>query len=147
MQGRLPVATARAPAVLQPMIAEVSYSAFLWAVVVATVIPAAVVAVATLRSEARWAHWAAATVQAVVAVNVLSHLASVTVLGGYAPGVVTAILLNLPFSTYFFRRASRERWFARGALWATVPAALLIHGPGLFGILALSVRLARVGRL
>jgi hypothetical protein len=30
------------------------------------------------------------------------------VLGGYAPGVVTAVAINLPYSVYFVRRSVRE---------------------------------------
>lgn len=120
MRGYLPVVTARAPAALQPMIADVSYSAFLWALLVATVVPAAIVAVASVHSETRWVHWAAATIQAVVAVNVLSHLTSVAVLGGYAPGVVTAVLFNLPRSrstSFAARRVSAGSLAGPSGAW------------------------------
>jgi hypothetical protein len=38
------------------------------------------------------------------------------VFGGYAPGLVTAVLINLPFSLYLLR-----------AMWALLPGALLMH--------------------
>ena len=54
------------------------------------------------------------------------------ILGGYAPGLVTAALVNLPFSIYVTRRAVRERWVSRASVLALVPAALLVHGSILF---------------
>jgi hypothetical protein len=59
---------------------------------------------------------------------------------GYAPGLVTALLLNLPFSLYLLRRAARERWLDRGALWTLAPAALLVHGPMLSALLLATER-------
>ena len=54
--------------------------------------------------------------------NVLWHVATAAlVFNGYAPGLLTAILINLPFSVYLLRRAASERWVSRGAMWA--PAA------------------------
>ena len=43
--------------------------------------------------------WLLLLIQAAVLLNALWHAAAAVVLfGGYAPGVVTAVLLNLPFS-------------------------------------------------
>ena len=48
--------------------------------------------------------------------NVLAHLLSATMLTrGYAPGLATALLVNLPFSLYLFRRARREIQSAESA--------------------------------
>jgi len=47
-------------------------------------------------------------------------------LGGYAPGLATAVLVNLPFSSYFFRRALRESRISRKGLVFTLAAALII---------------------
>jgi hypothetical protein len=42
-------------------------------------------------------------------VNVfVPHLPAAWVLGGYAPGVVTAVAIQLPFSVFFLRRSVRE---------------------------------------
>lgn len=76
--------------------------------------------------------------QAVVALNVLWHVGAAVAFGGYVPGVVTAVLVNAPFSVYFFRRAAREGWLRPAALWATIPAAVAVHGPGLLGFHALA---------
>lgn len=61
---------------------------------------------------ARWwrgAGWALVALQAVMAVNVLTHVAAAVFLGGYAPGLVTAVLVEAPASVILFRRLRRER--------------------------------------
>jgi hypothetical protein len=65
------------------------------------------------------------------------------VFNGYAPGLLTALLINLPFSLYLLRRATRERWVSHRAMWALLPGALLMHGPLLSALLVLTERLAR----
>ena len=50
--------------------------------------------------------WLLLLLQATVLLNVLWHIAAAVVLfRGYAPGLVTALLLNLPFSLYLLARA------------------------------------------
>ena len=79
--------------------------------------------------------------QAVVAVNVVSHLAAATLfLRGYSPGLLSALLINAPVSIYLFRRAAHEQWIPPRAWRAVLPVALLIHGPGLIGLLLLARR-------
>jgi hypothetical protein len=80
--------------------------------------------------------WALLLLQSVLFLNVFFHLASAAVLGGYAPGLITAVLLNLPMSLYVFRHVARERWLSRTALFALLPGALIVHGPLLVGLLA-----------
>ena len=61
---------------------------------------------------ARWwkgAAWALIALQAVMAANVLVHVAAALLLGGYAPGLVTALLVEAPVSVILFRRLRRER--------------------------------------
>ena len=122
-----------APALSYPMmliaLATVSALAFLVALAAAT-----------------WPHsplatWTLLTMEAVVGLNVIAHvLSAIFVFHGYGPGLVTALLINAPFAIYCFRRAHRERWVSTAALGATVPAALILHGPILFGGLWLAGR-------
>lgn len=78
--------------------------------------------------------WAFLTLEAVLALNVIAHVVSaLVVFHGYSPGLATALLVNAPFAMYCFRRALRERWVSTTGLLATVPAALLLHGPILLG--------------
>jgi uncharacterized protein with HXXEE motif len=41
--------------------------------------------------------------------NVLTHVGGAVLLGGYAPGLVTAVLVEAPASVILFRRLRRER--------------------------------------
>ncbi|HET7585883.1 MAG TPA: HXXEE domain-containing protein [Gemmatimonadaceae bacterium] len=134
----LPALRAYAPHALSPLLAGMTVPIFLSALAVVTLVPFMLALRASRHPKARWAHWSLALVQAVVALNVVSHLVSAAMLRGYTPGLATAISVNLPFSLFFFRRAWRDAWFSRGALCSMVPAALILHGPGLLGLFALA---------
>jgi hypothetical protein len=141
MPRYLPAVRARAPAPVARLAADVSPEGLRVALAVATLVPLAVVAWAWARPRSRAALWAALLVQATAALNVASHVVTAAVvLRGYAPGVATALALELPFSVWLFRRAARERWLARGALLALAPAAVVVHGPLLAGLLLLVAR-------
>src|SRR6266545_938229 len=103
---------------------------FYVALVVATVIPILVVLVATTVRRSRGAAWAVVFVQSLFFVNVfVPHLPAAVVLGGYAPGVATAVGINLPYSVYFVRRSVREGEVSRSeaalAVGVSVPALVL----------------------
>jgi hypothetical protein len=140
-----PVYLPRVRALAPDWVPPVTYSQMLLALGVVTLIPLALTAWAMARPDSRAALWAALLFQAIILVNVVSHLAVATfLLHGYAPGVITAVVLNLPFSIYLFRRVARERWLSRRALLALGPAALLVHGPVLAGLILLAGDLVRV---
>jgi hypothetical protein len=100
-----------------------------------------VVSIATIALwvAARWlrpAAYALVVIQAVMVVNVVSHVAAAALLGGYAPGVATALLVEAPASFVVFIRLSQDDWrtpFERRLLW---PLAVLLHWPGLVLLLA-----------
>ena len=136
-----PLVRSRLPESIQASAAGFDPVAFRMALVWATLIPLAVVIWATWRADSLVARWSALAVQAVVAVNVISHLTAATLfLRGYSPGLLSALLVNAPVSIYLFRRAAHERWIPPRAWRAVLPAALLIHGPGLVGLLLLASR-------
>jgi Protein of unknown function with HXXEE motif len=137
MPRYLPLVRAHLPSALRPS-AGLPTPAVLGVLAVATVLPLGLAAWADRQPSASAARWGIALVQVVVALNVAWHLAAALTVGGYAPGLLTAVLVNLPFSVYFIRRAAREGWPSPRALWSTVPAAVVIHGPGLLGLLALA---------
>ena len=140
----LPLVRERAPAVARTIAERVTYPQLLAALAGATVVPLLVVLWAQARPASRAALWSALALQAVMALNVASHVAaSLFVMRGYSPGVATALLFNLPFSVYLFRRAARDGWVSRRALAATAPAALLVHDPGLAGLVLLAGAVAR----
>jgi hypothetical protein len=119
---------------------------FFGALTVVTVIPFIVAVWTYARPKSSAALWSLLLVQAVVLVNVFSHAAvAAFVLHGYAPGVLTALAINLPFSIYLLRRAVRERWLSRRALTLLLPSALVIHGPILVGLMILAGIVVRRG--
>ena len=94
-----------------PAARGISYSTLLVALLIATAVPF-VVTIWAQTSSSVAALWCVLLIQAIVAVNVVWHVAvATTVLHGYVPGLVTAVLINLPFSVYLLRRAVRERWW------------------------------------
>jgi hypothetical protein len=107
---------------------------FYAALVGATLIPLLLVIFATTGTPSQFKSYLVAIVQAQVCLNVLvPHVPAAIMLGGYAPGLATAVLFNLPFSVYFFRRCLRESHITRRGLFVMLLVAL--------PLLLLSVRL------
>ncbi len=112
---------------------------FYIALVGATVVPAGIVLVATTGQPSRGTAWAVVFVEAVFLANVvIPHLPAALLLGGYAPGVVTAVCINLPYGVYFLWRSTREGAVSRMglglALGLAVPA--LVTGIGVVYLIA-----------
>jgi hypothetical protein len=134
----LPFVLARLPAGWQAVAAPLTTGQVWSALAIVTMAAFGAAGWAHVRPESRVARWLVLLIQATVLVNALWHLAVAVILfGGYAPGLVTALLINLPFSVYLLQRAAAERWVDRPALWALVPGAILLHGP-LLAILMLA---------
>jgi hypothetical protein len=114
-----------------------------WAALLAvTLIPVGLAAWATLKPARAAPVWLLLLIQATLLVNVFWHIGTAIVLfEGYAPGLATAVLLNLPFSVYLMRRAVEENWVSQLARWALLPSAVVVHGPGLSRLLWLTERL------
>jgi hypothetical protein len=81
------------------------------------------------------------SVQVMMLVNVFAHLWMATLVHGYAPGLLTAVVLNFPFSIYFLGRAAKERWVSRKAWWFILATGLLLHAIGLPLLLILCGRI------
>jgi len=121
----------------------ISYATMLIVLRALSAIAFLVALVAVVRPEPRSTLWVLLVLETTVAVNVIAHvLTAATVFHGYAPGLATAVLVNAPFAIYVLRRVWREQWVSPAALWATVPASLVLHGPILVGGLWLAGRLA-----
>jgi hypothetical protein len=140
----LPFVLSRLPAGWQAVIAPLT-TGQVWGALAVVTSAAFLAAWWAVRSPgSALALWLVLLIQAAVLLNAVWHAAAAVVLfGGYAPGVVTAVLLNLPFSIYLLHRAATERWIGRGALWALVPGAVLLHGPLLAALLVASERWPR----
>ncbi len=112
------------------------------ALVVVTGVALAVAWWARRRPDSRAALWLLLLIQSAVLLNAVWHVAVAVVLfRGYAPGLATAVFLNLPFSLHLLRRAVREQWLSRPARWALVPGAIVLHGPMLAALLLVTERL------
>jgi hypothetical protein len=112
------------------------------ALAVVTLIPCVLAAWAALRPDQVAPLWLLLLVQATLLLNAIWHLgAAIVLFDGYAPGLVTAVLLNLPFGVYVLRRAARENWVSRRARWALLPSAVAVHGPAVSALLLLTERL------
>jgi hypothetical protein len=132
-----PVIQAAVPFGLRAWFDQISPATLQVALLVATAVPWTIALWSARRPSSALASWFVLLVQAIVLTNVLWHLLIAGVLlRGYAPGLLTAVALNLPFSIYLFTRAQREGWCSPRAAIALAPAALFAHG-ALFGGLML----------
>lgn len=120
-----------------PILPAVTYGQFLLALGLVTLAPWAFAASGPLERRSR-AFLLVLGTQMVVLVNVVAHLATALWVRGYAPGLVTALLVNLPFSVFLFRHALRGSWVKLRDLAWLLMAALLVHGPGLVGLMVLA---------
>jgi hypothetical protein len=66
-------------------------------------------------------------VEAILLVNAFAHMLTAILKFGYVPGLITAVLINLPFGIYVFRRAVSERWIRNYRAWQLLAAALVVH--------------------
>jgi len=111
---------ARVPAHL-PSVAQ-----FRTALVVATLVPFVLTFIATRAPATALKNYLVAMLAAILLVNVfLPHLPAAIAMGGYSPGVVTAVLLNLPACAYFLFRSLREKRISRKGLAALFVAAIV----------------------
>lgn len=94
---------------------------------------------AATRSEERG--WIAVTIATIALVNTLSHLAGALLTRGYAPGVISAVVLYLPLGSLTMIRAldQASHHVPRG-----VVVGLLLHG-AVFVIAFATTRLSAAG--
>ena len=105
------------------------------ALVMATVLPLVVIAWAMLRPH-KGLLIAALLLSCVLLVNAGWHILAAFVRGGYAPGIITAVLINLPFGMYVLQRALKEQWVGTRTAWLLLGVAFLLHFVALGSLLA-----------
>ena len=115
-----------------------SYRQFLFVLLVVTVLPYAFALLGGARRARGARTFLLAGAQSVMLLNVLSHVVTMNIMGSYVPGLVTALAFNLPFSLYFLGTGLRQSWLKWSDFAYLAPLAILLHGPGLFGLLALA---------
>jgi hypothetical protein len=96
------------------------------ALLMATVLPLAVIAWAVLR-PGKALLVSALFLESVLLVNAGWHILAALVNRGYVPGVVTAALINLPFGIYVLRRAVKEQWIGSRAAGRMIALAAVLH--------------------
>jgi hypothetical protein len=96
------------------------------ALLMATVLPLVVIAWAVLRPGKKLLV-AALFLESVLLVNAGWHMLAALVIGSYSPGVITAVVINLPFGIYVLRRAVREHWIGTRAAWQMIGLAAVLH--------------------
>jgi hypothetical protein len=112
---------------------------FRFAVVILTVL-AYFLTLMAVRRGGRWLDVLACYWLAMLANVVFPHLLATILTRGYAPGIVTAVLLNLPVDSYLLRRAFREQRIQPRRLLLT--AALFI--PSMALAILLLFKLGRI---
>lgn len=96
------------------------------ALVMATVLPLAVIAWAILRPR-KALLVSVLFLECILLVNAGWHILASWVTGSYAPGVLTAVLINLPFGIYVLRKAVKEKWIPPRTAWLLIGVALVLH--------------------
>lgn len=127
----------RLPAGVRDWIGPVSLREMGVALALATAIPLGFSLWAAARPANRTALWLVLAMWATLLLNVAWHVAALVLFRGYAPGVATAVALNLPLSLLVLRRAATGQWLSRRARWALIPAAVTFHLPGALGLMLL----------
>lgn len=90
-----------------------------------TVVPALLLVLGT-RTQKAWGVWVVCWVAAIFLANVfLPHVPAMLLFKGYAPGGVTAVLINLPLTWLVLSMARKEQLLTRGQLGLIVVAGIL----------------------
>src|SRR5215210_562333 len=119
---------ARVPVLRDAGVVAPSLQQLYIALVIVTVVPALLIGWATTGRQSAAKRGVVAVVAAALLWNVfLPHISAMVAFRGYAPGGLTALLVNLPICIYFFRRSSKEGMLVRGEMgWVILFGLLLL---------------------
>ena len=126
------------PAGLRSLLPPITYQQFLVALIIMTSMPYLIAWLGNLERERSGGAYLLLGLQVVMLYNVLAHIVMAAAMGGYAPGVVTALIINLPFSLYLLPRALRERWAPHRVIVLLFPIGLIVHAVGLPSLIILA---------
>jgi len=70
---------------------------------------------------------AALFIETVLLVNAVGHSLTALPLGSYVPGLITAVVINLPVGIYVLQRGLREQWIRPNAAWQLIGVAIALH--------------------
>lgn len=118
----------RVPALLDAGVVPPSLTQLYIALVIVTIVPVLMIGWATSGPGSVAKREVVAVVAGALLWNVLlPHLLAMVAFRGYAPGGLTAVVVNLPFCVYFFRRSSRDGILTRGEMtWAIIFGLFLL---------------------
>ncbi len=107
----------RVPALREKGLLPPSLPRLYLALIIVTLVPALVLGWATTGRDSSVKREVVAVIAAALLWNVfLPHMSAMIVLRGYAPGGLTALVVNLPFCLYLFRRSLSEQMLTRTQL-------------------------------
>ena len=140
----LPRVPALLPAPFVPLVARLSYTTLLETLSILSLVVFLLAFAVDRRPHSHTLLWLLLAIELAIGLNGLAHLLTAAfIFHGYGPGLVTGLAFNVPFAVYCFIRSQRESWLSPIALRATVPAALVLHGPVLIAGLWLAALLSR----
>jgi len=117
----------RVPALRERGLLPPSLPRLYLALIIVTVVPAVVLGWATTGRDSGVKREVVAVIAAALLWNVfLPHVSAMIVLRGYAPGGVTALVVNLPFCLYLFRRSLIEQMLTRTQLTVALIVGLFL---------------------
>lgn len=106
---------------------------YLMGLVIVTVLSFALLAVAWQWDEASVG---LVVLQVAMTLNVLSHVAATLAFRAYVPGLWTALFIQAPMGAVVLRQVHGAGWLSRAHWWRVGLAAVVLHGPGLWLLLA-----------
>jgi uncharacterized protein with HXXEE motif len=117
----------RVPALRERGLLPPSLPRLYLALIIVTLVPALVLGWATTGCDSSVKREVVAVIAAALLWNVfLPHMSAMIVLRGYAPGGLTALVVNLPFCLYLFRRSLIEQMLTRTQLTVALILGLFL---------------------
>ena len=80
-----------------------------------------------MSAEATRFWWPHLFFETVLLVNAVGHSRTALLLGSYVPGLITAVVINLPVGIYVLQRALREPWMRPNAAWQLIGVGVALH--------------------
>lgn len=116
-----------------------SWQAMQLGLLLVTLAPAGIVVWASVGKQRWWKDAAVCWVGGVFLANVfLPHIPAAFLAGGYSPGVLTAVLVNLPFFPTLFRQAVRQGALTSTQIWIAAALGAISLPLCIIGALSLS---------
>ena len=139
MQNTFPGPVSKFPEWIQRFLPMITREQFALALILITIIPCLLLLFGQLTLRWRESILVLIQFQVVIFLNVFSHVIAAVMMGGFSPGIVTAILLNFPFSLLLFRYGLKNEWVRPKIFAAMFPIGLIVLGPGMLALLQLII--------